>query len=172
MKRFLFLDIDGVLNSTSWLVSQARKDMRAVALGVGTPRWERKWEIDPRNVRHLNAVLTAVPDLSVVVSSSWRKGMTVPQLRRFLASVGLPAARILDKTGEDESRLRYKEIRHWLANGVSGPYCFAAVDDDTFDMTPLGSAFFHVDREKGLTRAHARALVAYFRGLDIVKKAS
>lgn len=168
--RVLFLDFDGVLNNTHWLVSEHRRRLRAETLGKRTPRYDRTHEFDPRNVRWLNHVMDMVPDLRIVVSSSWRGGMTVPELRELLRRVGLREAdRVIDKTGHAASRQRHEEIRAWMdANNPS--FQFAAIDDDIQDMLPLGRNFFHVPSKRGLLRKHARELVLFFNGARSSRK--
>lgn len=165
--KYLFLDIDGVLNNMRWCVSNARREMRRLDLGKKTPRNKRTYELDPQNVKNLKALLQACPDLRVVVSSTWRLGMTVYQLRTMFAVYGIPRAKIIDKTGRDESRLRYKEITTWLDSQAKIDECqahYIALDDDTHDMHQLGKNFFHVPNKAGLTRKIVRQAVKFLHG--------
>lgn len=168
--KVLFLDIDGVLNSKRWYVSEDRRRRRQDGLAnikhrLGV-KYSRTWDFDPRCVKNLNELSRTVPGLVVVVSSTWRKGMTVPQLRKLLKAVGFEG-KVLDKTGVDESRLRYKEIGTWLSErDLRGEKVerWAAVDDDSSDMIQLGGNFFKINNEVGLTRDDARKVARFLRG--------
>lgn len=159
MKRLLFLDVDGVLNNTAWFVAQHERRV------AGLPTSRR--ELDPENMRQLADLLLRVRGLDVVVSSSWRCGRTLGWLRDTLVSgpfmTGVPFARtrIVGMTPRLESRLRHEEIRAWLAEHAPDAV-FLAVDDDTFDMEPLGDGFLHVHRDAGLTPAHVELVVKHF----------
>lgn len=160
MRRVLFLDFDGVLNNTGWFTKQAAY-WKGVPGALRAPREER--DFDPENMKMLGALILMVPGLKIVVSSSWRKGRTLDQLRGYLAGY-VPPRRVVDVTGAHESRLRHIEITEWLDAQDPPVDRFVALDDDTFDMTPLGANFIHVHRAAGLTWAHVQAVVAHLMG--------
>jgi hypothetical protein len=137
--RVLFLDIDGVLNS------------REVHDSV--PR--RGWDIYPEHVVHLNALLDRVPDLFIVVSSSWRLEYTRGELERELVAAGARVAgRVLGVTPRSGHETRGAEIEDWLAQreGVVG---WVIVDDHPDDLAPAQLARTVVTTpERGLLAAH------------------
>lgn len=166
MRRLLFLDFDGVLNNTPWAVSEARRVMRATAKLKPGADWRSvraAGDFDPANMARLADLVRYVRGLEVVVSSSWRKGNTLAQLRHLLRAA-VPARRVMGATGTDPTRERHREIRTWLDVHECAEERYLALDDDSFDMLPLGANFLHVDRNTGLTAAHVVAAVQHFRG--------
>ena len=159
VRPVLFLDFDGVLNSQEhW----ARRIRVAYRRDGTKARMACRAHVDVLNdvVRQTLA--------SVVVSSSWRCGMTVHELRTLLRGSGF-LGRVRGKTPDRISQLdasclnrsRGDEIQDWLtASGHRGP--FAIVDDDA-DMEHLSSRLVQTTFERGLTRAHVEPLVALLR---------
>lgn len=134
MNKILFLDIDGVLNSTRSVtafgnyphphdieVSQSRFDWVAVGL-----------------IRKLCQETGA----NIVLSSTWRKGGNRQKLAKIL---DLP---IVGETPEKIGGHRGYEIAEWLKS--HSPKKFAIVDDDT-DMLESQLPFFvNTSHEEGL----------------------
>ncbi|MES2155389.1 MAG: HAD domain-containing protein [bacterium] len=161
MIRILFLDFDGVLNNTAWFEARHAEWVHDGKLPkLDTPYNERD-DLDPENLASLKDLLERVPGLQVVVSSSWRKGRSVPQLRELL-SKSVWTSRVIGVTPSLESRLRFEEIRAWIENAPFKVNRFLALDDDTHDMHQLGDDFLHVDRRRGLTSAHVEKAVRHF----------
>lgn len=164
----IFLDFDGVLNNTPWLTNPKKRALDASDSGDASPeaRWQRDLrDFDPVNMRALNDLLSKAPEAVVVVSSSWRHGMTVESLQRFLGDLGAPLARVVDKTPrlpytEENgwaSPSRGSEILQWLdANGGKDARAFVVLDDDS-DMDGVRDHFVKTDRREGLTEWDVRA---------------
>lgn len=155
--QVLFLDFDGVLNNTEFYEREAA---RRKSLPLDAPYCPRD-DFDPENMAQLTALATRLPDLNVVISSSWRKGRTLGELRDYLAPA-FTRNRILGVTPNDSSRLRHIEITRWIEESGLTVDRFLGIDDDTFDMAPLGENFLHIHRSKGLTAAHVDAIVDHF----------
>jgi hypothetical protein len=160
MTHLLFLDFDGVLNNTGWFERQHAKWEADPAAALRTRRNEKD-DLDPDNMAQLTVLARRVPPLQVVVSSSWRCGRSLADLRDYLAPA-FTRNRVIGVTPRLESRLRHEEITHWLKEHQAEAARYLAFDDDTHDMTPLGANFVHVHREKGLTAEHVEAAVDYF----------
>lgn len=68
----------------------------------------------------------------IVVSSVWRKGASLRELRRLFAAHGLPQRTLVGKTGSHPSGFRGREIRQWLADhrhlGITD---YLILDDDS-----------------------------------------
>lgn len=140
--KVLFLDFDGVLNSTDWF--QQRQSGLVTALG------EELWEamIDPSMAARLHDVL-AFTGAKVVVSSTWRHACTQEQLQGFLAHHGC-VADVIGVTPILSSAIRGSEIAKWLKtherSGLPTITRIAVLDDDS-DITPFESrwvrTYFH-----------------------------
>ena len=141
--HFLFLDIDGVM----------------------IPFGEQS--ITPDCAENLRMIMDAVPDLGLVISSTWR----FPPLERLLniwRRAGLPPAWIFGCTpdlagrpGQSPATLRGSEIRHWLGENSTGKAVFVIVDDQTDDISPCfpRSVIFETNPVTGLTRSDAVGIV-------------
>jgi hypothetical protein len=150
----LFLDIDGVLNHRG----TRERDPETGCTGI-----------DPRNVAHLNAIFAAVPDLRLVISSSWRLMMSLGAISRALRAAGFRyPERIEGATPafvESRGSLlvaqeRGHEVQAWLDGQASPPRAIAILDDAE-DMVHLTPRLVRTDMwDCGLKAEHAAAVVA------------
>lgn len=145
----LFLDFDGVLNTTPYL------------LGFGVGFLKRSEELSLEHVARLNQVL-AQTSARVVVTSTWRIGSTVDELQALLDSrgfVGEVLGMTPDLFHENAQRKRGEEISRWLEDHEDVSL-YAVVDDDP------GAGVGHEDRfvltsdSLGLTDREAARLAA------------
>jgi hypothetical protein len=150
--KVIFLDIDGVLNSSRWY-----KERKA----NGETRTSDAYEICPKHVAQFNRILRAT-GASVVLSSTWRKYHTLPEMIAILQSRGCELTHFIGRTPDGERRLesglyqsvrRGTEIQQWLDEnpGVSN---FIIIDDDS-DMEHLMPFLVHCDFIHGLTEKEA-----------------
>ena len=137
MKKVIFLDIDGVLNTQDWH-SRMTKD---------TPRDEFGWVFDPVAVANLAHIIDETGAV-IVISSSWKfLGMT--KLKEMWKIRNLPGA-LLDITPNtvsdemllnanlDEMELgvcRGNEIKEWLSKHKREVSNYVIIDDFD-DMLP------------------------------------
>lgn len=137
--KVLFLDIDGVLNSEAWY--RARPD----------GPWSEAREIDPEAMWILRA-LVRMADCQIVISSSWRIGRTLDELRALLP--GLP---IIDRTPtKTTAETRGAEVNAWLEKHPEVT-AHAILDDnsDFYDDQPLVRTEWKI----GLRPRHAERVV-------------
>lgn len=143
--RVIFLDVDGVLNSIGSVIA------------LGSPNDY----FDPVSVG-LIARLCRETGAKIVVSSTWRIGRTVEQIRDELARAGAPQLReyIVDRT-KDFQAIRGKQIARWIEdNGFEGSYVI--VDDDS-DMLPEQKPYFvQTDYADGFRTRHYTNAMAIF----------
>ena len=149
MSPVLFLDFDGVLHPEP-LGDNAR--FSRVAL--------------------LDTALDQVPDLQVVVSSSWRHGRTLEQLRAPFAERHHP--RFISTTAQfrdianlfDESWQRFPrevECLYWLASQQRANAPWIALDDCPWLFRPLNPHLIQTDPAIGVREADMEALVKWTR---------
>ena len=164
MKPILFLDIDGVLNSSAdWPLRRVRSPHWGQL-----PGWQKAAEdcIDPDAVERLNRIVEAT-GCAVVLSSSWRKLEPLPLMTRILRYRGfrhrLVAATphiMIAEEGLEFSVARGREIEAWLDALYAGPRPpFAILDDDT-DMDPHRDRHVYCDDRWGLTDAEVERACA------------
>lgn len=154
--KFLFLDIDGVLNDKSW----------AHWMTFNPPKVDRLAHINPFLVANLCFVLHECPDVFIVISSSWRHRYTVDELREILSRFGLPPARILGMTSRKDDNPRGERILEWLVDNKVQDNFFLIVDDDE-DMSYLWPHHFHTDGDLGLTAKMADEMIEAYKAKEL-----
>lgn len=142
----LFLDFDGVLNSSRFLY------------GSGRPKPRRDEDMfDPACVARLARVLDQT-GAQIVVSSSWRHSRTPKDLERLLWSVDLPRRhRVVGRTGNGGTR--GDEIQAWLCAYPGRVERFAIVDDMSTMGRVLARCFVQTNPTVGLDDVGAERLV-------------
>lgn len=137
--KYLFLDIDGVLNSQKFL---------STTLGTPYPLDQ----FDPIAVERLNRIVEET-GCKVVISSSWRDNYG---LESVFEKVGLNFP-IHGKTGYDVCR--GKEIANWLKDKKK-PYRYVILDDcdDHIDVYHSGH-FIHTSETYGLREKHVKLAI-------------
>lgn len=111
MNKYLFLDIDGVLNHEDWYHSDACKKSR-----TNNEPWYFA-HFDPECIKRVHNILEKT-GAKLIVSSSWR---TMADLKNIFNAVGMPeffsVTPYLDKYDYDEDEdvdRRGMEIEWWL----------------------------------------------------------
>jgi hypothetical protein len=182
--KILFLDIDGVLNSTEFI------GLKATHKGYGKPltRWERQliskalehWEapnveipkarrmiqndirqLDRAAIERLNEIIRQT-GAKIVVSSTWRMWYRAPGLQLILSSFGLQGD-VIDRTWLSPSRYRAHEIRKWLEETSLKVESFVAIDDDSFDMVEVADRLVKTSCLTGLLDEHIERAVEILR---------
>lgn len=177
--RVLFLDFDGVLNS-SWDLQVDGRSFSTEELAVAEsllpfiegPGYAHKIALDLRTldrsaVERLNRIVE-LTGVKVVVSSSWRKTYTVEGLRRILAHVGF-RGEVIDRTPVLPRVLEGKysveaprgaEIAMWLSSQFQSVE-YVILDDDT-DMMEVAHRHVKTALSVGLTDANVGAVLTLF----------
>jgi len=150
--KVLFLDIDGVLNKLQ-------------------PQRNGYCGFDPMCVENLNYVLLSVPDLQIVISSSWRymivpRVMTLEGFEFMLLSAGVCCrSRVVGSTIRDEEvPERADQVRHWLNNHTDVTQ-HLALDDMDWDFGSRKVVSLRTDSHKGLTEQEAEQIIKYFNAV-------
>lgn len=142
--KIIFLDFDGVLNSTQSAIYHVRKRTQYDTIFIGD------W--CPIAFSNLKRLLEATPDARIVVSSSWRHGRTLEQLREILMAEGVDPSRIIGATPSSSVRGEQRgwEIQDWL-DAHPEVKDYVIIDDDA-DMLPHQQEHFvQTDGHIGLT---------------------
>ena len=122
-------------------------------------------------VRYFESIFESVPDAKIVLSSTWRIGQSIKELRKTLEKCGLSCAdRIISKTvdytetGEFLYLTRGQEISMWLMDHTEIE-SYAIVDDDT-DIFPHGLRWVQPRHELGIQEHDAKKCITILqRGL-------
>jgi len=153
--KILFLDIDGVLNSEQSAIYHHERHMANGGF--------HKWAVDgacPIAASNLRSLIKEFPDLRIVVSSTWRYGQTVKQLRETLWTYAkLPRYTIIDKTPSFKEGPRGDEIAAWLKENPTKK--FVILDDDS-DMSVVQDHLVWTSWREGLMRKHVITIMNMF----------
>jgi hypothetical protein len=156
--KVVFLDVDGVLNDRAWLHHET-----IVPVPDGTVKVEHYIDnpIAPYLVARLNEIVRRTGAF-VVVSSTWRLGMSLKELDALLDKGGFKhPGTILGKTGTIGGD-RGHEIQAWL--DLHGAVERFVILDDDSDMAHLTPFLVLTPGEGGLQPAHVEAACAILNG--------
>ena len=110
----VFLDIDGVLNSHSFV----RNCPNGVKGGL--------WSIDPSAVSLLNELVEQTK-CKIVVHSTWAKNRTVEELRDLLQTYGFKHPASIIDTAYSHKRL--EKIEEWAKENIASTEQYIILDD-------------------------------------------
>ena len=140
----LFLDIDGVLNRSSFQPDET----------TGLRSW-----IEPDLAARLSEVLVRTSAV-IVLSSDWRIGRTKDELMDELHAAGVVGV-LRDVTPSMPGRPRWSEIQAWLDDNDI-PADKVVIVDDARDMGPLHARFVQTRSIEGLDDSSARRIAQLF----------
>jgi len=159
--RVIFLDFDGVLNSYAPRPKVAPYVVNGL---IG---------LYPEKIEILNKII-AETKASIVVSSAWRVGKSIDDLRTVLADAGFKYPQlIIGKTGQHYNKdflhlARGLQISDWLADGESFYDIkvdeFIVIDDESPGLTEFGELFFQINGQIGLTLEDAEKIIKRLNG--------
>lgn len=154
MNKYLFLDIDGVLNHDDWFKSDSYRNHQS------------NWKVsmfDPKCVERVNRILEET-NAKLVVSSSWRDMVDLPEI---FAGIGLPnkfdvtpycdvifnlnPIRDIFSDDEDVRYWRGSEIKWWLDHNAEEEYTYCILDDDCDMLEEQLGYFVCTSNPHGLT---------------------
>lgn len=172
MKKYIFLDFDGVLNTENYQ-AQLRAD--------GKPGWDDYGMLfDPAAVANLKRILDAVPEVRIVVESSW-KVRGLDELRLMWAERGLPGTlydvtptifcqELLTADLSDPDCIRKveglakgKEIRAWLRRHAVPECRYVILDDMAEFEEELCDHSVMVNAQVGISNADVQTAIAILR---------
>lgn len=145
MYNVIFLDFDYVLNNENTFSERKHR----------FPGDSTKGGLDPLNVAVFNQLLHTV-DCKIVISSTWRKGLSLDEIHRHMLSKGFGYGRdlIIDKTPDfnrgSSKEPRYIEILAWLRDHRDEVQNILVLDDIK-DFGPLSPYHVCTESSYGLT---------------------
>ena len=161
MRKVLFLDMDGVLN-TGWWYSQMDRN---------TPKDKYGYAFDPRSVANLKKILEET-GAEIVISSSW-KSFGLSELEEMWQERRLPGKLIgiTPNSVSDEKLLnadldhmelfsiRGIEIKEWLDKHGKNVSHYVIIDDMDNFLLDQKSHFVQTDPEVGITEEDANMAI-------------
>ena len=153
MRKVVFLDIDGVLNTKWWYTQMDRN----------TPKDKYGYAFDPNAVANLKKIIDET-GADIVISSSW-KSYGISELEDMWQNRGLPGKLIgiTPNTVSDEMLLnadldnmelfsiRGTEIKEWLTKHGKHVSHYAIIDDMDNMLSEQRLHFVKTDPEIGIT---------------------
>lgn len=121
----VFLDIDGVMNSTDWYLEKHRAGIK--------PSIADEDNIDPHCIQVLNMFHEQYPDLCIVLTSTRRHNMSLSAWRQVLSDLGCTLP-ILDKTPHIDILNRGAEVKKWLSDHDMKDFKRYVIIDDENDF--------------------------------------
>jgi hypothetical protein len=147
----LFLDIDGVLHPRPIPGQSGQTDLFSA-------------------LHLLEDVLRQVPDVEVVISSSWREHYPLDEMREIFSAdlreriVGLtPRPPLAAGPAQLSDFPRHAECAAWMAQRRPAGTLWLAIDDTREEFVPNCAQLLLVDGSVGLTPASAAELLARLR---------
>ena len=149
--KIIFLDFDGVLNSTSSFMHWNDKRKQGAQIHpYANP--------NPMCVTLLERLVSAGEDVRIVLSTSWRSLGTLDELKEILVNeFGMKkeiADRVIDKTPRNDSMLQRKrgfEILNWLEKNKELWKNYVILDDNSDMLVTQLDYFVHTNPDNGLT---------------------
>ena len=142
MKPIIFLDFDGVVETIYW----EKADDGSWSFNVH--KAGRNELNNKQAIGWLNELYSKVP-YDIVVSSTWRIGMTIEELQNLITNSGFnPEIKVIGMTPRLYLQ-RGEEIQAWIdENNFTGKYII--IDDDS-DMCHLLPVLVRCDCQLGFT---------------------
>ena len=144
--KVIFVDVDGVLNSAESFKREHKKGTKAI-----------HHTLCPILCKNFQLILDALPEVKVVISSTWRKYHELDWLKAKFAEYGIDSTRVIGKTPELMGMHRGHEITDYLQEH------FDVVDyvilDDNSDMTIHMDKLVQTTWHKGLNKRHVREVI-------------
>lgn len=152
--KVIFLDFDGVLNShqsaTFWHNKRDQKQWNneLYQQWQGSLKEYLAFEFCPIALSNVEELFRRVPDLKIVVSSTWRFGETPETLAKILAPAKLVAGAIIDVTPSFRDGCRGDEIKYWLDHHPEVTD-YVIIDDDADMLEDQKKNFVHTSSLHG-----------------------
>ncbi len=149
INRYLFLDIDGVLNSMRSHITY----QKMVICSHVKHRIDSKEPLaslfDPLSVGLLKAAQEAL-GFKIVISSTWRIHLSVEEFHLIFDDYGWDTRNvIIGKTGH-EPGIRGRQIKAWMNEYAKYPSQYCIIDDSDDMLVEQGQFFVHTTLNNGL----------------------
>lgn len=175
MRKIIFLDMDGVLNSTEFA-----KRMPIQTIPNRNLYLNKHYGIDPSLAKNLKFILDKT-NAEIVFSTSWRyfedHHIVGPDWRQSLADILQVDKKIFIDNTPDLSRTsgwdggwerrRGREIKFWIENNLEpGTFRYCVIDDEVVDIVGVipEKNVIHTDMKVGLTMKDAEQAVKILNG--------
>jgi hypothetical protein len=163
--RIIFLDMDGVLNSSKYFDSLGAAEYDGLSFGAG--------QIDPDAVELLDQLVDA-SDADIVISSSWRLIWNYHEIAEMLKGRGFKNHdRIIGQTNVADDDHRGNEVQDWLDTDrerqvvdedAQPTIAYVILDDNNTFHSNQQAVFVHTNADVGLTPRDVALAVKILEG--------
>lgn len=172
--NIIFLDFDGVLNSTRSHVAQLEQLKPAIrplgrsALPTICVKCGEDWreEFEDRQWADLDLIAIGLVDqlckeapAKVCISSTWRIGTPFPIFEWRFRNLGFKNIQVFGRTPDISTGHRGTEIQQWVVQAIQDGHQidnFVILDDDSDMLAHQMSSFVHVSNNNGFLLEHYR----------------
>lgn len=154
MSRYLFLDIDGCINSAHYIWNFEQVNGRDAEIGSID-------HIEEERVKIFNSLFTVLPDIKIVLSSDWRLDHSPEEMTSLLRQKGYIGPDIISST-PDLNTQRGDEVLAWLKENVdieNDLYSFCALDDNS-DFKSMRRFLIQTDMHYGIRDSDVKRVVS------------
>ena len=158
--QVLFLDFDGVLNNNFFFIMRPHSSHIKKDLDFAIS------QLDLGNMLVLKYILTELPNLKIVLSTSWRNHFSIEIFEQIFDHFGIDKHRLIGETpicGLHSDR--YREIKSWLRDEKKSYIkSWMAIDDHYifFEDNEESLNEYHIDSYSGLTYRDAIKIIQHF----------
>jgi hypothetical protein len=146
---FLFLDIDGVLNSKQFIATV--KDHPGLPDDLFYP-------LDPEKVSHLNEIISLLEAdnfvVSIILSSYWRLDFTIDEMTDLLRAKGYSGPDIADCTALGAHRGQEIYDYYHVHRKIVKNILILDDDSDVYKISGFSGRWVFTDWENGLLKNH------------------
>lgn len=140
---YIFLDVDGVLNKQS--------------------DWKKPFSLNSECCYWFNAFVREIPDVKIVLSSTWRNGISrdgsrathIDDLMSKLVDAGIGT---IDKTATSPDGFRNKEIDYYLRRHPVDTYIILDDEGSIFEKGEKTTNLYLTDSTKGFSESDYKRL--------------
>lgn len=157
MKKVIFLDIDGVLNSDEWYEDFFGNELYKKVDKKGNQVYDH--DLSFKHIALLNSIATCVKDVGIVITSTWRFDMEDTEARLKKQGLTIPIIGITDtnnSAGIYGTVPRGMQIYKWIHDEIKKTgdslLNYVIFDDDIDMLYVQRNNFIHIDYLKGLTK--------------------
>lgn len=163
MKEVIFLDMDGVLNNVFFFITKEPENKQDQ---LRNNYQFMKKHVDPQNMKVLKYILEQLPNVEVIISSSWGAHFKKSLFNKLFKAFKIDK-RVIDITPRKLSSERCHEIKFSLFNyeeaGKPITKWLALDDHGIFYSKEYESNEYKVDSYVGLTYIDAVKIIKHFK---------